>query len=97
MELLPMTLAKGLITSSLESRLGFSTSSRAPPESFLEVIKGALADGDYVSIRGFAELFVRQKVAQRDRKPATGEELNSGPRKVVVLNRSTVVTEKLNV
>ena len=92
-----MTLTKDNIAFSLQSRLGVSKpeSSRLL-ESVLELIKSSLTGGDDVLISGFGKFTVRQKAARRGRNPATGEDMNLAPRKVVTFKCSALLKEKLN-
>jgi len=92
-----MTLTKDHIVDSVQRRLGVSKpeSSRLL-ESVLELIKNSLAGGDDVLISGFGKFTVRQKAARRGRNPATGEDMNLAPRKVVTFKCSALLKEKLN-
>ena len=92
-----MTLTKDHIVDSVQRRLGVSKpeSSRLL-ESVLELIKSSLTGGDDVLISGFGKFTVRQKAARRGRNPATGEDMNLAPRKVVTFKCSALLKEKLN-
>jgi integration host factor subunit alpha len=97
MELLSMTLTKDHIALSLQSRLGVSKpESTRYLESLLELIKRSLTGGDDVLISGFGKFIVRQKATRRGRNPATGEDMNLAPRKVVTFKCSALLKEKLN-
>jgi integration host factor subunit alpha len=92
-----MALTKEHIAGSLQSRLGVSKpeSSRLL-ESALEIIKSSLAGGDDVLISGFGKFIVRQKATRRGRNPATGEDMNLAPRRVVTFKCSVLLKEKIN-
>jgi integration host factor subunit alpha len=97
MELLSMTLTKDHIALSLQSRLGVSKpESTRYLESLLELIKRSLTGGDDVLISGFGKFIVRQKATRRGRNPATGEDMNLSPRKVVTFKCSALPKGKLN-
>lgn len=65
-------------------------------ESILEIIKGALADGDDVLVSGFGKFCIREKRSRRGRNPATGRDLILRERKVVTFKCSGKLREKIN-
>ncbi len=65
-------------------------------ESLLEIIKGALADGDDVLVSGFGKFCVKSKGRRRGRNPATGEDLMLRERKVVTFKCSGKLRESIN-
>jgi len=92
-----MTLTKDHLAGSLQSRLGVSKpESSGLVESVLELIKSSLAGGDDVLISGFGKFIVRQKAARRGRNPATGEDMNLAPRRVITFKCSALLKEKIN-
>ena len=92
-----MTLTKDHLAGSLQSRLGVSKpESSGLVESVLELIKSSLASGDDVLITGFGKFTVRQKAARRGRNPATGEDMNLAPRRVITFKCSALLKEKIN-
>jgi integration host factor subunit alpha len=92
-----MTLTKDHLAGSLQSRLGVSKpESSGLVESVLELIKSSLAGGDDVLISGFGKFTVRQKAARRGRNPATGEDMNLAPRRVITFKCSALLKEKIN-
>jgi integration host factor subunit alpha len=92
-----MTLTKDHLAGSLQSRLGVSKpESSGLVESVLELIKSSLAGGDDVLISGFGKFTVRQKAARRGRNPATGEDMNLAPRRVITFKSSALLKEKIN-
>ena len=92
-----MTLTKDHIIGSLQSGLGLSRfGSTRCLESVLELIKTSLANGDDVLISGFGKFIVRQKATRRGRNPATGEDMNLAPRRVVTFKCSVLLKEKIN-
>jgi integration host factor subunit alpha len=97
MKLLYMTLTKDHIAISLQSRLGVSKpeSSRLL-ESTLSLIKRSLAGGDDILISGFGKFIVRDKATRRGRNPATGEDMNLAPRRVITFKCSALLREKIN-
>jgi integration host factor subunit alpha len=92
-----VTITKDHIALSLQSRLGLSRSeSFRYLESVLELIKRSLADGDDVLITGFGKFIVRSKSARRGRNPATGEDMNLAPRRVVAFKWSPLLRAKID-
>lgn len=65
-------------------------------ESLLEIIKGALAEGDDVLVSGFGKFCVKEKGRRRGRNPATGEDLMLRERKVVTFKCSGKLRESIN-
>lgn len=64
-------------------------------ETFIEIIKGQLEQGESVSISGFGKWKLREKNARRGRNPQTGEEITITPRRVVTFSLSNVLRAKL--
>ena len=65
-------------------------------ESLLEIIKGALAEGDDVLVSGFGKFCVKDKRPRRGRNPATGEDLLLDERRVVTFKCSGKLRDKIN-
>ena len=66
-------------------------------ESLLEIIKGALVQGDDVLVSGFGKFCVRDKNQRRGRNPATGSDLILRERKVVTFKCSGKLRNRINV
>jgi integration host factor subunit alpha len=75
--------------------LSKAASTRAVEGTF-EIIKKALEDGEDVLIRGFGELWVKEKGKCRGRNPGTGDDLTLAERRVVAFKCSTMLKSELN-
>jgi len=76
---------------------GFSKKEAADMvETTLDVMKGALVDGEKVKVSGFGTFTVRQKRERRGRNPKTGKDLVIAPRKVCTFKPSQVLKALLN-
>ncbi len=65
-------------------------------ESFLEIIKKTLENGEDVLISGFGKFCVKEKHERRGRNPATGDGMVVGSRRVVTFKCSPVLKSKIN-
>ncbi len=65
-------------------------------ETFLEVMKRNLEQGNDVLISGFGKFNVREKRPRRGRNPHTGEDLMLDARRVVTFRPSGVLKKKIN-
>ncbi len=65
-------------------------------ESFLEIIKKTLENGEDVLISGFGKFCVKEKHERRGRNPATGDGIVLGSRRVVTFKCSPVLKSKIN-
>lgn len=65
-------------------------------ESLLEIIKGALAQGDDVLVSGFGKFCVQEKKKRRGRNPATGSDLILRERRVVTFKCSGKLRNRIN-
>lgn len=91
-----MALTKNDIVTRVND-LGFTKKKAADVvESLLEIIKGALADGDDVLVSGFGKFCVKSKGSRRGRNPATGDDLMLRQRKVVTFKCSGKLREAIN-
>jgi len=92
-----MTLTKAHLAESIHHKLGLPRSSCVQLlESALEIMKGALANGEEILISGFGKFSVKDKKERRGRNPQTGEDLMLQSRKVVVFKCSGVFRNKIN-
>lgn len=91
-----MTLTKNDIVARVND-LGFTKKKAAEVvESLLEIMKGALAEGDDVLVSGFGKFCIKQKRPRRGRNPATGDDLLLKARKVVTFKCSGKLREAIN-
>ena len=64
-------------------------------ESFFDIIKSELENGNPVMISGFGKWTVKAKRERRGRNPQTGQTIPIEARKVVTFKPSTVLREAL--
>ena len=57
-------------------------------DGFLNAVKGALARGENIEIRGFGTFKVRARKPRKARNPRTGDSVRVGPRDVPVFKPS---------
>ena len=92
-----MTLTKIQIIESIQNQTGFPKNKSSDiVESLLEIIKSTLASGEDVLISGFGKFSVREKKERKGRNPATGEDMNLAPRRVVTFKCSGKLRERIN-
>ena len=92
-----MALTKEKLISRLQTQVGLTKQeSRAIVERVLDLMKGALAEGEDLLISGFGKFSVRQKNARRGRNPQTKENLILRARRVVVFKTSGVLRHRIN-
>ena len=69
-------MTKADFISKLSEKAGFSKKdAEKAVNSFMEVVKEALADGEKVSLVGFGTFEVIQRSARKGRNPQTGKEI----------------------
>jgi integration host factor subunit alpha len=91
-----MTLTKNDIVAKVND-LGFTKKKATEVvESLLEIMKGALVQGDDVLVSGFGKFCIKEKRPRRGRNPATGEDLLLKERKVVTFKCSGKLREMIN-
>ncbi len=92
-----MALTKVEIIKSIQDQTGLTQNKSADIfESFLEIMKQSLEDGEDVMISGFGKFCVNEKNARRGRNPQTGESIMLEPRRVVTFQSSRKLKEVLN-
>ena len=92
-----MALTKNKLVIRLQAQMGMSKpESGQIVESFFDIIKGTLANGEDLLINGFGKFCVRQKNARRGRNPQTKEALMLKARKVLVFKASGVLRGRMN-
>jgi len=91
------TLTKTGIVEKIILRTGLShKDAMNAVETFIEIIKGRLEQGEAVSISGFGKWKVRDKAARKGRNPQTGQEITIPPRRVVTFSLSNVLRARLS-
>jgi integration host factor subunit alpha len=92
-----MTLTKANIIECIRNDLGFSRKKSADVlETFLEIIKRNMENGDDILISGFGKFCVIEKGARRGRNPATGDDMMLEKRKVITFKCSQVLRKRMN-
>ncbi|MBW2558231.1 MAG: integration host factor subunit alpha [Deltaproteobacteria bacterium] len=92
-----MTLTKEDMIKSIHDQIGFRQNRSGDIfESFLEIIKQSLENGEEVVISGFGKFYVNNKNARRGRNPHTGEGIMIASRKIAMFKASSVLRDKIN-
>jgi len=92
-----MTLTKSDIIDTIYNQLDISkTRSTQVVESFIEMIKKTLENGEDVLISGFGKFCVKEKRERKGRNPQTGNDLMLGERRVVTFKCSGRLKNKIN-
>jgi integration host factor subunit alpha len=92
-----MVLTKKEIVEMVCTELGISKKdSAALVESFFEIIKDELSNGNDVLIPGFSKWMVKSKKTRRGRNPQTGKSMTIAARKVVKFKPSPNLRDVLN-
>ncbi|HUV59528.1 MAG TPA: integration host factor subunit alpha [Desulfatiglandales bacterium] len=92
-----MTLTKIQIVESIHNETGIpKNKSTEIVETFIEIIKKALASGEDVMISNFGRFCVKEKAERKGRNPATGDDLMLEPRKVVTFRCSGKLRDRID-
>jgi integration host factor subunit alpha len=92
-----MTLTKANIIECIRNDLGIPRKKSADIlETFLEIIKTNMENGDDILISGFGKFCVNEKRSRRGRNPATGDDMMLEKRKVITFKCSQVLRKKMN-
>ncbi len=92
-----MILTKEDLIDSIYNQVGLSKNKSAQlVESFLEIIKKSLENGEDILISGFGKFSVKEKNERKGRNPQTGEDLILKSRRVVTFRCSESLREKIN-
>lgn len=92
-----MTLTKDRISHSLYKHLDIpKIKSARLMDSFLEIMKKTLENGEDMLISGFGKFCVKNKNDRRGRNPQSGNELLLEARRVVTFKCSPVLMKKVN-
>jgi integration host factor subunit alpha len=65
-------------------------------ETFFDIIKETLEQGENLKLSGFGSFNIRDKRARRGRNPQTGEEITITPRRVLTFKSGNVFRDQLN-
>ena len=94
---LKLALTKNDIILSVCEDLGFSKQeAKQTIESLLEIIKGALENGENLLIRKFGKFSVRHKRERVARNPKTNDLMTLRARRVVIFKCSDTLKNKVN-
>ncbi len=92
-----MTLIKTKLVDSIRKQVNLpKTRSTLVIDSFLEIIKRTLENGEDVMISGFGKFCVKDKGKRKGRNPHTGEDLMLAEKRVVTFKCSEVLRDKIN-
>lgn len=92
-----MTLTKDRIIQSMYKHLEIPKIQSAQLiDSFLEIMKRTLENGEDMVISGFGKFCIKDKNDRRGRNPKTGNDLMLGSRRVVTFKCSPVLADKVN-
>jgi integration host factor subunit alpha len=92
-----MTLTKAQIIETLFAKGGLTKKESAQViDTFFDLIKQSLENGEDVLISGFGKFSVKEKQARRGRNPQTGEPMMLAPRKAVTFKSSVVLRGAMN-
>jgi integration host factor subunit alpha len=92
-----MTLTKDRIIQSLYKQLDIPKMQSARyVDSFLELMKKKLENGENMVISGFGKFCIKDKNDRRGRNPLTGNDLMLEARRVVTFKCSPVLMNKVN-
>ncbi len=92
-----MTLTKTIIAERIQENLDLSRSTTYEiMETFLEIIKETIENGEDIMISGFGKFCVNEKQARKGRNPATDQEMTLSARKVVTFKCSGKLRDLIN-
>ena len=91
-----MTITKNSLVNLLHDEVGLNKrEAKEFIETFFEVIKLELENGNDVKISGFGNFNLRDKVARPGRNPKTGEDVTISERRVVTFKSGLKLRSKL--
>ena len=94
---MPNTLTKADIIETIRVENGDSLKQSAElTELLLEIIKQSLESGKDVMISGFGKFQVKTKRQRRGRNPVTNNDLILPPKRVVIINCSGKLRDRIN-
>ncbi len=92
-----MTLTKADIIDSLYASTDFTKAQSAElVNSFVEIMKRALENGEDILITGFGKFWVKEKRQRKGRNPQTGEDLMLDAKRVVTFRCSGALRDAIN-
>ncbi len=91
------TLTRADLAETVHRDIGLSrTESADMVNAVLDLVSGALVDGQSVKLSSFGTFLVRAKRERMGRNPKTGEEVPITPRRVLVFRPSQVMKNVIN-
>ncbi|MBW2609396.1 MAG: HU family DNA-binding protein [Deltaproteobacteria bacterium] len=92
-----MTLTKEYFVRSIYKELNLTKEKSAKLiESFLEIIKKTLENGEDMLISGFGKFCVKNNSDRRGRSPRAGDNQSLGSNRIVTFKCSPVLEDKVN-
>ena len=92
-----MTFTKAEMIKSIQNQFGLpQNKSTEIFESFLEIIKASLENGEDVMISRFGKFCVNKKNERKGRNPKTGENISLEARRVVTFRCSRKLKDSVN-
>jgi len=92
-----MALTKEKIIDDIYNHVGLSKGkSRTVADSFFNIIKSTLGQGEDILVSGFGKFAVKSKRERRGRNPQTSQDLQLRARRVVIFKASGVLRDKIN-
>ena len=90
------TLTRADLAEALHGDIGLSRADSAKlVEQILDMMCGALADGENVKISGFGTFVLRDKGERVGRNPKTGVEVPIAPRRVLTFRASQTMRDRI--
>ncbi|MBF0611018.1 MAG: integration host factor subunit alpha [Magnetococcales bacterium] len=90
-------MTKAEIVESIYRKMGITKREAADlVESFFELVRQQLEDGESIKLSGFGNFEIREKRSRRGRNPKTGEEIEITARKVLTFKPSQILRQKVN-
>lgn len=90
-------MTKAEIVEAIYRKMGITKREAADlVDSFFELVREQLEDGESIKLSGFGNFDIRQKRSRRGRNPKTGEEIEITARKVLTFKPSQLLRQKVN-
>ena len=90
-------MTKAEIANTVSRKTGMSRKdSIEAVETFLQCVKGALKEGEKVSLVGFGTFYVKHKDARQGRNPRTGQQISIPPKNIASFKPGKSFRELVN-
>lgn len=91
------SLTKACIVQEVYKKIGFSKKEAGDyVETFFEIIKDTLLDGENVKISKFGNFILRDKKERAGRNPQTGKAISISKRRTLTFKSSSILRDVLN-